>query len=67
MLSAEDMQQIAQMLASDVADTTVSGQVGIRNVNQRLDLLYGSRGSLTLLQAGPDRILARVRFPAAEY
>ena len=67
MLSAEDLQQIAQMLASDVADTTVSGQVGIRNVKQRLDLLYGSRGSLTLLQAGPDRILARVRFPAAEY
>ena len=65
-LSAEDLQQIAQMLASDVADTTVSGQVGIRNVKQRLDLLYGKKGSLTLCQSGDDRILARVRFPEAK-
>ena len=65
-LSAEDLQQIAQMLASDVADTTVSGQVGIRNVKQRLDLLYGEKGSLTLCQSGDDRILARVRFPEAK-
>ena len=64
-LSAEDLQQIAQMLSSDVADTAISGQVGIRNVKQRLDLLYGERGRLTLGQSGDDRVLARVRFPAA--
>ena len=62
-LSIEDLQQITQMLSSDVADTAVSGQVGIRNVKQRLDLLYGEKGSLTLCQSGDDRILARVRFP----
>ena len=62
----EDLQQITQMLSSDVADTAVSGQVGIRNVKQRLDLLYGEKGSLTLCQSGDDRILARVRFPDAK-
>lgn len=62
-LSAADLRQIAQMLSSGVADTTVSGQVGIRNVKQRLDLLYGEKGSLTLCQSGADRIMARVRFP----
>ena len=64
-LSTEDLEQIKQMLSSDVADTSVSGQVGIRNVKQRLDLLYGEKGSITLCQSGDNSVLARVRFPAA--
>ena len=65
-LSDEDLRQITQMLSSDVADTALSGQVGIRNVKQRLDLLYGEKGSLTLCQSGDDCVLARVRFPEAQ-
>ena len=65
-LSEGDLRQITQMLSSDVADTALSGQVGIRNVKQRLDLLYGEKGSLTLCQSGDDCVLARVRFPAAQ-
>ncbi|MGX8720739.1 MAG: sensor histidine kinase, partial [Eubacteriales bacterium] len=64
-LTDEDLQRAEQMLSSAVTDTEVSGQVGIRNVKQRLDLLYGERGSLILIQSGPNRVLARVRFPAA--
>ena len=64
-LTDEDLQRAEQMLSSAVTDTEVSGQVGIRNVKQRLDLLYGERGSLILVQSGPNRVLARVRFPAA--
>lgn len=65
-LSTDDLRQISQMLFSDVTDTAVSGQVGIRNVKQRLDLLYGEKGSLTLCQSGDDRVLARVCFPEAK-
>ena len=65
-LSDGDLRQITQMLSSDIADTALSGQVGIRNVKQRLDLLYGEKGSLTLCQSGADSVLARVRFPAAQ-
>ena len=62
-LSAEDLQSIREMLASAVVDTEISGQVGLRNVRQRLELLYGAEGQLTIEQCGPERILARVCFP----
>ncbi len=65
-LSDEDLRQAQALLSSVLNEKEPSGQVGIRNVRQRLDLLYGDKGSLSLLQAGPDRILARIRFPAAK-
>ncbi len=65
-LTAEDLERVEEMLSSSVTDTAVSGQVGIRNVKQRLDLLYGRDGSLILCQSGADHVLARVRFPAAK-
>ena len=65
-MSAQDRATIEAMLASPVEDTEISGQVGLRNVRQRLKLLYGEEGELSLLQSGADRILARVNFPAAD-
>ena len=65
-LSPEDQRQVEQLLSSAAKDTEISGQVGIRNVRQRLALLYGEKGSLTIGQSAPERVLARVRFPAAE-
>ena len=62
-LSAEDLESIREMLASAVVDTEISGQVGLRNVRQRLELLYGAEGQLSIEQCGPERILARVCFP----
>lgn len=64
-MSEADRAQIEAMLASTVEDTEISGQVGLRNVRQRLRLLYGERGELSLRQSGPDSILARISFPLA--
>ena len=62
-LSAEDLESIRELLASSVVDTEISGQVGLRNVRQRLELLYGQAGRLNIEQSVPERILAQVRFP----
>ena len=45
---------------------TLSGSVGIQNVSQRLKLIYGEEGSLSLDETGHGTILARICFPAAE-
>ena len=63
-MSPEDLESIRQMLSSTVIDTDISGQVGLRNVKQRLSLLYGEKGVLTVEQCKENRILARVSFPA---
>lgn len=62
-MTPADRESIAEMLSSRVADTGLSAQVGLRNVKQRLELIYGEKGSLRVEQCGPDRILAGVRFP----
>ncbi len=62
-LSREDQENIREMLVSPVVDTEISGQVGLRNVRQRLELLYGQAGRLSIEQSAPERILAQVRFP----
>lgn len=64
-LSAEDLRQVEAMLSSAETDTEISGRVGLRNVRQRLALLYGEAGSLSIRQSAPERILACVRFSAA--
>lgn len=63
-LSEEDRNAVEEMLSSSVTDTEISGQIGLRNVRQRLKLLYGERGSLSLTEPGPNQILARASFPA---
>ena len=65
-LSAEDRASIEAMLSESAADSESSGQVGLRNVRKRLNLLYGEKGELSLTQSGQDRILARVRFPLSD-
>ena len=40
------------------------GQVGLRNVKERLRLIYGDQGQLTIEEVRADTILARVSFPA---
>ena len=60
---SEDLESIRELLASSVVDTEISGQVGLRNVRQRLELLYGQAGRLNIEQSAPERILAQVRFP----
>ena len=65
-MSEEDRASIERMLASAASDTEISGQVGLRNVRQRLSLLYGEEGTLSITQSGENKILARVCFPLSE-
>ena len=60
----EDLESIRSLMDSAVVDNEISGQVGLRNVKQRLELLYGPDGRLTVEQSTPDRIRAKVSFPA---
>ena len=58
-----DREKIRQLLQLPVSDTVKGAQVGLRNVNQRLALIYGDQGSLTLEEVSPGAILARITFP----
>ena len=60
-MSQEDRETISRLLSPE---PSAGGQVGLKNVYQRLRLLYGDAGSLTLEEVTPGTILARIRFPA---
>ena len=62
-MTPEDLATIDAVLSSPVEDTGISGQIGLRNVRQRLTLLYGDQGTIRLTQPEEGRILARVSFP----
>ena len=65
-MSDEDAESIRELMESSVVDTEISGQVGLRNVKQRLALIYGRNGKRSVEQTKPGRILARICFPTAE-
>ena len=62
-MTEDDRKKIAGQLRSS---SEISGSVGIQNVNQRLKLIYGDEGSLSLDETGRGTILARICFPLAE-
>ena len=62
-MTEDDREKIAGQLRSS---SEISGSVGIQNVNQRLKLIYGDEGSLSLDETGRGTILARICFPLAE-
>ena len=62
-MTEADREKVAGQLRST---SEISGSVGIQNVNQRLKLIYGEDGSLSLDETGRGTILARIRFPLAE-
>lgn len=61
-MTEEDRQNI-RLLLSDGADG--GSRVGLRNVHQRLKLIYGSDGRLTMEETPEGTILARICFPMA--
>ena len=61
-MTEEDRQNIRRLLSGEVED---GGQVGLRNVHQRLKLIYGPEGTLTVEQTPEGTILARISFPVA--
>ena len=64
-LSAADRDAVTQLLSDENTgeDAAKPGQVGIRNVNQRLKLLYGNGAGLSLTQTQAATTLARITLP----
>lgn len=62
-LTAEDLETIRSLLSDD---SRKRGSVGIRNVYQRLRLIYGDAASLSVTQQGENAVLARITFPVSD-
>lgn len=62
-MSDSDRKRISQLLQDDSTDGT---RVGLRNVSQRMRLLYGNRGTISVEETGKGTILARVQIPMEE-
>ncbi len=64
-MSDADKVAILRLLTEETQEEDVSkpGQVGIRNVNQRLKLLYGSGAGLTIEETDKGNTLARISLP----
>ena len=64
-MNAADKEAIGRLLSEENLEEDVSkpGQVGIRNVNQRLKLLYGSGAGLTIVETVKNTTLARISLP----
>lgn len=61
-MSPEDRERIRSLLSDSAGQ---GSQLGLRNVKERLRLIYGDEGELTIDEVQPGIILARVSFPAA--
>lgn len=61
-MSDADRENIRRLLSETELD---SSRVGLKNVSQRLRLLYGEESRLTVEEGGAGTILARLSFPAA--
>lgn len=62
-MTDEDKARIRTILDPEVEDAIRGGQVGLRNVNQRIRLIYGDSGVLTISESTPGKILARLSLP----
>ncbi len=62
-MSQADREKIQQLLSDSDCD---GSQVGLRNVYQRLKLIYGAQGKLTVEEGPGETILARISFPAVK-
>ena len=62
-MTDEDKARIRTILDPDAAEPIRGGRVGLRNVNQRIRLIYGDLGVLTIGESTPGKILARLSLP----
>ncbi|MDD3198172.1 MAG: histidine kinase [Eubacteriales bacterium] len=73
-MSAEDKNNVDRLLRSaaevnsnndrNLQDPSAGGSsVGIRNVNQRLKIMYGEDSGLEIYELRPNRILAKIKIP----
>lgn len=61
-ISPEDQKRLAALL-SGTPEPAAGGKVGLRNVRERLALLYGDRAALSIRQNAGGSILACIRLP----
>ena len=66
-LSPSDREELAKLLSAPDEPDGTGSRVGLRNVRERLRLLYGDAASLTVEQTGEERVLARVVFPLEQH
>ena len=60
-LSEEDKEKIARLLSEEEdTEKESSNNLGIRNVNQRLKIIYGEKSGLSINMNKESRILARI-------
>lgn len=59
-MTGADREKIRLLLSGSDTDR---GRVGLRNVHQRLKLIYGSEGNLSVAQTDHGTVLARIVFP----
>lgn len=63
-ISPDGWRNIRQALSDTAAPSPLRGSsVGLRNVNQRLKLLYGSLGSFRIWEVRPGLVMARIVLP----
>lgn len=62
-MTEEDRDNIRELLSDT---TTEAGRVGLRNVHQRLRLIYGEQGALRVEETPARTIRARICFPAGQ-
>ncbi len=62
-MTEADRENVKKLLYLPAAEDGRGAQVGLRNVNQRLSLIYGDRGHLTVEEVRPGAVLARITFP----
>lgn len=63
-MTEADRESIRKLLQPSSGDAEMA-KVGLRNVSQRLSLIYGDRGSLTVEEVRPGAVLARITFPVS--
>lgn len=62
-MSEEDREIISSLLGESGSGEAAVGQVGLRNVIERIHLIYGDAARLQISQTGPDTILAELNLP----
>ena len=61
-IRAEDAEKLDQLLHSDVTPAS-HRSMGLRNVRDRLRLLYGDEAAISIFQSAPGVILAQISLP----
>ena len=59
----EDREKLDRLLQPDTTEAGDRVHIGVRNVNQRLRLLYGSAASLTINEIDDGTVRAEIRLP----